>query len=160
MERVSANWSAIASEAFERHLNEQLQREHTMSEDEAIQRLRRLKQAADKGDPDRSEPFVAKGRHWAMSDARPEELERLEQYVEQRLRPGLRSDLSDQAAKLHLREVAIAVTNISDPRRGNEWKRFWLERCGLAGDKRPAASEVYSFCEGAVQFWREVKDKV
>jgi len=163
MERVTVNWSAVASEAFEQYLRRMPLREVTMSEDEAIERLRRLK---DQGPPG-ADPATAIGRRWAMADAHPQELERLREYFETRLEPRRleprwtrREDSGPQGAMELGREIAAVVTNVSHPSGQDEWKRFWKERSGMDLSRRPSAGEVYNFCRGAVQFWREVKDKI
>src|SRR6478735_7010825 len=69
MDRVVANWSAIASQAFEGHLEQHETREAPMSEEEAIQRLHRLKGAA----LGAADPAYETGRRWAMTDAHPGE---------------------------------------------------------------------------------------
>jgi hypothetical protein len=158
MERVTANWSAVASEAFERHLKQQNLPEVPMSEDEAIERLRRLKDAhAHAG-----EAGTALGRRWAMADAHPDELERLQGYFERRIEPRgkPRPDLGHKETMSFVRDVAAAVTGVTDPERQDEWKRFWKERSGFDIAKRPTAADVYGFCDGAVRFWRGVKDKL
>src|SRR4051794_9968380 len=84
MDRVAANWSAVAGEAFEEHLKHtptprKQQEAPTMSDDDAIERLRRLK-AVGEADARTAEPGFDAGRRWAMGDVHPAELARLEQY--------------------------------------------------------------------------------
>src|SRR4051812_27506001 len=71
MDRVAANWSAVASEAFAKHLERHSRPEVHMSEEEAIQRLRQLKEAG----AHTADPALETGRRWAMADAHPAELE-------------------------------------------------------------------------------------
>src|SRR6476620_2159268 len=83
MDRVAANWSAVASEAFARHLERHGRVEAPMSEEEAIQRLRQLKEAGAR----EADPALETGRHWAMTAAHPAELERLEKHFARNLEP-------------------------------------------------------------------------
>src|SRR4051812_38767045 len=87
MDRVAANWSAVASRAFEQHLEEQQKQEVPMSEEDAIQRLRRLKEAGDAA-ARAGDPAYDVGRRWAMTDAHPAELARLDGFFAQRLEPA------------------------------------------------------------------------
>src|SRR6187397_3093296 len=104
MERVAANWSAVASEAFEQYLKRHGLREVAMSEDEAIQRLRKLKEQG----PGGADGPAAVGRRWAMADAHPDELERLRRYFETRAKPArsVHAESGRHAAMELVREVA------------------------------------------------------
>src|SRR3954466_12295424 len=109
MDRVAANWSAVASRAFEQHLEQHQSTEATMSEDDAIQRLRRLKAAGDAA-ARAGDPAYEVGRRWAMTDADPGELDRLDGYFAQRLEPGGGPALADRSDRdvyhMYLRDIA------------------------------------------------------
>src|SRR4051794_41003557 len=80
MDSVAANWSAVAGDAFEQHLKRHTPRQEApMSDEDAIERLRRLK-AVGEADARTAEPAFNAGRRWAMNDAHPAELARLERY--------------------------------------------------------------------------------
>lgn len=162
MDRVAANWSAVASRAFEEHLERHQSKEAPMSEEDAVQRLRRLKESGEAA-ARVVDPAYEVGRRWAMTDAHPGELARLDGYFVQRLEPGgpVPGDWHDRNTfKHHLRDITAAVTGVSDPAAQDVWKQFWRERSGLDPSTRPTPAAVYAFCRGAVDFWRKVKDKV
>jgi hypothetical protein len=164
MDQITANWSAVAGEAFEQHLKRHKEnQEAPMSDDDAIQRLRRLKAAGEAG-ARLAEPGYDAGRQWAMTDAHPGELERLEGYFARQLEPGgrLPGNVDDRLTFMQqVHDIAAAVLNVpAGPMSQNRWKEFWKERSGLDPSTRPTPAAIYAFCQGAVEFWRKVKDKV
>src|SRR4051812_50174867 len=77
MDRVAANWSAVASEAFARHLERHGRAEVPMSEEEAIQRLRQLKEAGARA----ADPARETRPRWAVTHAPPAALRRLQEHL-------------------------------------------------------------------------------
>jgi hypothetical protein len=174
MQRVPAvNWSAVACQAFEMKLAEltKQQGEQAMSDtpsmDDAIERLRRLKNLPDRAKKPRDfEEGFQWGRHWAMAKATPLELRRLETFSQE---VGQQWSLLDiHGGKDMMKKIALAVTAAELPprqevRRGHippELKEFWRVKIGLPGQPDDCLSFARGFCEGAMRFWNEAKDKI
>lgn len=137
------------------------------SMDDALERLRRLKSlppaSRSAGD---FEDGILWGRRWGMAAATPLELERLETFHQGMSEQW--STLNAQSGKDVMKRVAAVVTGMEFPdrretRKGHiplELREFWPARVGLAERPEDCLGFVRGFCEGAVQFWREAKDKL
>ena len=179
------NWSAVASEAFENWLSEHAEKEPTMPElpdkDDAIERLRRLKNQPDSAHGATGRAFVL-GQHWAMADAHPVELERLEEFCRAH---GIDSPSAEWKAqfsdrrkvkelfreftlwilghKERLRSTAEAKlypADIEQVRR--QMKPFWEERVGvhLIPGRDYGPEFLSDFSAGALAFWDEAKGQL
>ena len=170
---AGVNWSAVACDAFRMKLDQLQQKEQrrastsSLSRAEAIERLRRLKQAA-ASDVDAENPrkqAKAAGRRWAMCDALPEELERLTALLEQDpQKPGAAAEGNHGPInpRRAMRRVAMAILDLPD-RRGVKHREqiteFWQQRAG-AEQIPPDIEWLTSFTKGAVQFWKNVREKL
>jgi hypothetical protein len=174
MERVrTVNWSAVACQAFEAKLSELSKREgerampDTPSMDDAFERLRRLKNLPEKSrDPRDFEEGFQWGRRWAMATATPQELGRLETLNEQ-VAPQWPL-LDPRGGKDMMKKIALAVTAAELPprreiRRGaipSALREFWPVKVGLPEKPHDCLSFARGFCEGALGFWNEAKDRI
>lgn len=181
MEEVGSrvNWSAVASQAFEFRLSELEQKEPRVPEmpnkDDALERLRRLKNEPESQDRRKSGLAYLFGRHWAMADAHPSELERLEEFCRRNEinRPveQWKIEFHDrQAVNRLFRELTLSILGcdrLGDVNRaGARITPFWEQRVGVMMDpaQRPrelSGPEFLSgFTQGALDFWEEVKDQL
>jgi hypothetical protein len=170
MQGVShVNWSAVACQAFEAKLSEFSQRQgaqemsNTPSWDDAIERLRRLKNLPDTSEHPRDfEQGFQWGRHWAMATATPQELRRLETLRED----GPMWELEAHDGKYIMRKIALTVTGTDLGERRERGavpavlREFWPIKVGLTQKPRDCFSFARGFCEGAMQFWTDAKDKI
>ncbi|HWB08412.1 MAG TPA: hypothetical protein VG826_04280 [Pirellulales bacterium] len=159
------NWSAVACDAFERKLSESSKREseRAMSEmpqfDDAIERLRRLKNLPPTSEnPQDFEAGYQWGRRWAMATATPQELDRLERFCDEA------RDNWSSGSKEIMKRIALAVTGIELRDRRTEvpavLRQFWPVRVGLPEKPGDCSTFARGFCDGAVGFWNEAKDKI
>ena len=181
MEAVGSqiNWSAVACEAFEARLASHMPEEPPMPElpkrEDAVDRLRRLKnQPESTGRRHASRAFLL-GKHWAMSDAHPNELARLEafcrQYEVNRPVGDWKISLHDRGAfKKLFRELTLSILGfdrLADVDRARaEMQPFWEQRVGVVFDRTQAPGAppdpefVSGFTQGALEFWEDVKRDV
>jgi hypothetical protein len=172
MRRVGrrVNWSAVACEAFAAAIGkiESEEKGTQMMEmpsmDDAVNRLKQLKALEAQGGgakPPGYENGFLMGRRWAMSTATPQELGRLEEFW-----GGRSQDTFTRPAdgKQLLREMGLRIINApaDEAKGGTRQVRSLWQRVGL--EERPGRYEYlgfgHGFAEGAVGFWREVKDKI
>ncbi len=174
MQRVAAvNWSAVACQAFEAKLAElspakgNLEMSDNPSMDDAIERLRRLKNLPERAQQPRDfEEGFQCGRHWAMAKATPVELRRLESFSQE---AGQQWAVMDShSGKDMMKKIAFAVTGIDAPahrerRRGPvpaALRQFWPVKVGLSERPDDCLSFARGFCEGAMGFWSQAKEKL
>lgn len=181
MERVGSrvNWSAVASQAFESQLSELEEKELSMPEmpdkDEALKRLRRLKNQPESEDRRKSSRAYQLGKHWAMADAHPNELQRLEEFCRRNEinRPvdQWKIEFHDrQAVNRLFRELTMSILGydrLADAQRArSELKPFWEQRVGVAMDPAQRHRDLEGpeflseFTQGALDFWGDVKDQL
>lgn len=167
------NWSAVACEAFRQKLrkleNDRKQKaeEALPSKEQAIERLRRLKSAGPQESAPGYQAGFEAGTAWAMSDAHPDELSRLESIAaELRLEEGF-GDVKPPAFKRMMRQLTVHILGAhesegSNPRDGRLRRRgmeFWEHRAGMT-ERPPSMPWVHGFVKGALAFWRDVKEKM
>lgn len=166
MDRVQGvNWSAVASEAFERKLLELESQKEVKGMDEVIARLK----AAD--ELDRKEEYQAgrkAGERWAREDARPRQLRKLSGFV---LFGELKSLLeefgrtpalaefrrSDANAVSHYLFRAINPTEEHDVQ---SVRAFWTAALGDEAERSNRIEDqdfVRGFCDGAHDVWEKVR---
>ncbi|TWU12469.1 hypothetical protein CA54_12930 [Symmachiella macrocystis] len=183
-ERV--NWSAVASEAFEAWLSGHANKEQPMPElpdkDDAIERLRRLKNEPEARHGGSTGRAYVLGQHWAMADAHPVELQRLEEFCAGPLLDGTWEDLKTRFSdrrkvkklfrdftawvlghkdRLHSTEEAkLYPADVEQVRR--QAKPFWEERVGVEviPGKDYGPEFLSDFSAGALAFWDEAKEQL
>jgi hypothetical protein len=167
------NWSAVACQAFEAKLSElsqqpgETQMSETPSMDDAIERLRRLKNLPERAESPRDfEEGFQWGRQWAMAKATPQELRRLEAFDEEHRSHWPHLDF--HGGKDVMKQIALAVTAVELPprreiRRGQippALREFWPVKIGLPDKPHDCLSFARGFCEGAMRFWSEAKERI
>lgn len=181
MEAVGSrvNWSAVASQAFENRLSEIELQEPPMPEipdkDDALARLRRLKNVPESQDRQRSGRAYQLGKRWAMADAHPNELSRLEEFCQRR---AINRPLAQWPAEFHdrrtvnrlFRELTLSILGhdrLTDAHRARaEAQPFWEQRVGVVLDpaqREPGLGDpefLSGFTQGALEFWEEVKGQL
>ena len=147
-ERMNAhpdeNWSAVAQRAFDGHLDQLTSRMRVRNMTDLVERLRASKNAHLE-----SEQVVGKeaGRTWATNSAEYQELARL---VAVPFDAWNDNDLSYNVGK--------GITGANDDNEGySEINDFWELRAGTC---EPSDEFVEGFCDGALEVWNEVADKV
>jgi hypothetical protein len=78
--RALANWSSVACEAFEQKLEELGPIEEISTVEAAIERMKNMKPANDNSDSNSAEAGFEAGQKWAMNEASPQQLSRLEKF--------------------------------------------------------------------------------
>ncbi|RPI91022.1 MAG: hypothetical protein EHM42_00445 [Planctomycetaceae bacterium] len=180
MERIGdrVNWSAIASKAFEAHLSQVSPLEPPMPElpdkDDAIARLKNLKNQPEHAAQRMASRSYQLGKRWAMADAHPNELGRLETFCRRSAidRPvdQWKVDIHERGAfKRLFREMTLSILGydqLTDPEvLRREFKPFWEQRVGIsleASDRSemPDPLFVSEFAQGSLDFWREIKGQL
>lgn len=161
--REEINWSQLACAAFERKLGDIANRKARNSMDEVIERLRASKQSSGFG---RFKVGFEAGQDWAREVAEVGELENLE-----RLRDSANDRSKYEKSWAGLFDVSIDHDYDSLPaelfyhiRATNdeeyeEMEEFWQTLAGDDWEDLPA-SWYRGFCEGALDIWKQVKDKL
>jgi hypothetical protein len=179
------NWSAIASEAFESRFSE-LEQDEPMPElpdkNDALQRLKRLRDEPEFQPRGKSSRPYVLGKRWAMADAHPNELQRLEEFVHRceiihpldELKAGPRER---HAVKELFRDLTLSIlgykdrpnsigqtrvrgTDVGQVRR--EVTSFWEEGVGVKLHPSSHLDREFlsEFTQGALDFWKEAKDQL
>jgi hypothetical protein len=169
------NWSAVACEAFESRLSELEKKESAVSElpdkDDALERLRRLKNEPEFRDRKEESRAYLLGKRWAMSDAHPNELERLDAFCRRydldRPVDQWKIDIRDRRIYKDLfRELTLSILGydrFSDVEKVRDTMRpFWERRVGVVIERelRPDPEFLSGFTQGALSFWKDVKDRL
>jgi hypothetical protein len=147
-ERV--NWSAVAAEAFEAKLLELESRKEVRGMDDVIARL---KAAAELEENDAVQDGVTAGRGWAMRQATPKELRRLE-------------DQRDGDGWLRVRDARQPWITLVGIIQGNEnlhamsAQAFWKAVLGETSLKPSDLDFLRGFIDGALDVWDKVKDQL
>lgn len=171
------NWSAVASEAFEKRLSELEQKAFPMTDmpnkDDALARLRSLKNKPEGQLRQRSDRAFQLGQRWAMADAHPNELKRLEEFCEQ---TAIHQPFDQWKTEAHdrrgvkrvFRELTLKILgydHLADMQSvRHEAAAFWQQRVGLPADARQRDPEwndamfLSGFAQGALEFWTDVKN--
>jgi hypothetical protein len=188
METVGSrvNWSAIASEAFKSRLSELEIMEQPMPElpdrDDALERLRRLKIEPESQRQGESSRAYVLGKRWAMADAHPDELQRLEEFFHSheinRPLDQLKANSQDRRAVKELfRELTLSILGYKNRLRSIDearlypadidqvrpkMKSFWEERIGVTLDlsQRHGQEFLSEFAQGALDFWQDARDQL
>ncbi|MBA3484225.1 MAG: hypothetical protein H0T51_20680 [Pirellulales bacterium] len=145
------------------------------NKDDALARLRGLKNEPESKDRRRSGRAYLLGKHWAMADAHPNELQRLEEFCRRNEinRPieQWKIEFHDRQAVSRLfRELTLSilgydrVANVNGARA--EIRPFWEQRVGVMMD--PAEREpglggpefLSGFTQGTLDFWEDIKDQL
>lgn len=155
------NWSAVACAAFESRMAEiakkRIEEKGAKEMEDVIERLRASKiEAETEGYAD----GVKAGEKWAMEEAEVRDLRSLERF-----RKGIRdhewSDYFEAGESAFTPAEQLAMAILGDAAGRGEAADFWE---GEAGDDWEAitdsAAYLKGFAEGALDVWREVKDKI
>jgi hypothetical protein len=135
---ADVNWSRVAQETFETHLNIYELKEKNMATEAGLERLR----ASKKSNAEREEAEgIAAGKKWAIEDADYDQLKRVAE---------LSSDYDAEDGGLAL---AVAVINDGDRASGNEAQEA-LEN--LFGTKTPSEDLILGFVQGAAEVFDQV----
>lgn len=152
MDRVKepVNWSALAADAFTKKLGELAAKKEKKDMTDVIERLRASKmESASQQEKEGQEV----GRAWATHSAEAIDLERL-----YRLGSSLNDyDWGQLCHNGHAGStVAGAITQSDDYRDHEEFWEQILERTETAED----SDFITGFFNGALEVWRDVKDKI
>lgn len=161
MEKVQeqVNWSALAARAFEEKLAEIASKKVRKTMDDVIQRLRVSKEQADDASFKEGEKI---GRRWAENRATAEQLMRLERFREKQ---GYDWDSlfqeNDGTSFWNPEEIlAFRILFDSEEPDSQSAKEFWERALDERAGKVENPLFVKGFAEGALDLWREVKDKL
>jgi hypothetical protein len=162
MEKVASelNWSALACRAFEKALGEIATNKEEKNMADVIERLRATRnEAADEA----YQTGIEAGQEWAKDTAEVKELRNLE-----RLRDKLQNDWasyfgsagSPPYSTCHRLAFAIQPEHDRDREMADE---FWS--CAVGDDGETEAniqddSFLRGFADGALDIWKNVKDKI
>lgn|SRR5262245_37087507 len=162
--KEEVNWSQLACAAFERKLGDIASRKASKNMDDVIERLRASKQSSGYGG--RFKAGFEVGQDWARETAEAKELENLERFREEAAKrtkyekswTGM-FDLNIDHDYDSLGEALFYRIRPSADEDHSEAEEFWQ---GLAGDdwEDVPASWYRGFCEGALEIWGQVKDKL
>lgn len=145
------------------------------NQDDAIARLKGLKNEPESQDRRTAGRAYLLGKRWAMADAHPNELQRLEEFCRRNEinRPveQWKVEFHDRKAVNRLfRELTLRIlgyNRTADVNRARaEVQPFWEQRVGVFID--PAEREpglrgpefLSGFTQGALDFWEDVKDRL
>jgi hypothetical protein len=142
------NWSAVASEAFQRRVNEiRRGRTRMMSKAKIVERLRNAGQV----DPKGAEAGFACGRKWAEEKALPRYLRRIAAGVGD----DVFNDDPEWTANLCTR-LSQTITDDDSPD-----VQFWEEAIGKDGNSLMNNEDfARGFLAGALEVWEEVRDEL
>lgn len=179
------NWSAVACAAFETKVNELTSEEEVDSLDVVVERLRRFRTVEEVRDDDAFNSGVEAGRKWAMSSAAPGQLQRLQEFRDNHDDQQWTNFISDENG---FRAIARCLNPEAQggpggprggggrhrrgrgPRRdhdepqqhrgrgrGMRARRVWM----MILDEWPEHTDFFpGFVEGALDVWRDVKDRL
>lgn len=142
--------------------------------DDAIARLKSLKNQPEQAAQRMASRGYQLGKRWAMADAHPNELRRLEafcrRYAIDRPIDQWRVDIHERGAfKRLFREMTLSVLGfdqLTDPELlRRDFKPFWEQRVGISLEttsrsEMPDPMFVSEFAQGSLDFWREIKDQL
>jgi hypothetical protein len=156
---ASVNWSAVASAAFGAKLLELDGEKETATMDDVIARLK----AADEADNnEQRQRGVAAGARWAKDYARPRQLRRLHKEAVD-AQHGLDYELGvfdngmNQGIAVGLYGVILGAEDFDR----DDAKNFWQEAIGDDGHELMDDFDFASgFCDGALDVWEKVADKL
>src|SRR5215467_2777309 len=164
--REEVNWSQLACAAFERKLGDMASRKAGKDMEDVIERLRASKQSSGYGG--RFKAGFEVGRDWAREIAEAKELENLERFRDEAAKRTKYEKSWTGIFDLNidhdydydsLPEALFHCIRPADDDDHSEAEEFWQ---GLAGDEWEdlSASWYRGFCEGALEIWVQVKDKL
>jgi hypothetical protein len=161
--RDEINWSQLACAAFERKLGDIASGKARKNMDDVIERLRASKQSPGTG---RFKAGFEVGQDWARDTAEASELENLERFHDltanrtkyEKTWIGI-FDLSIDHDYDSLPEALFYHIRPSDDDDSSEAEAFWEKLGGNDWQDLPG-SWFRGFCEGALDIWRQVKDKL
>ena len=147
--RVEMNWSEIAAEAFEQKLGDVAANKQKKTMQDVIQRL---KASRKRSEAEESKQGLKLGRKWAETAAEWDELERLDEAEGE-------ENHSDLFNEPHRGGPSFfcSTKDGSDHLDEKDLQGFWRTWGGIA---KPSHDFVNAFWDGAVQVYREVRDKV
>jgi len=162
--REEVNWSQLACAVFERKLGDIASRKARKDMDDVIERLRASKQSSGYGG--RFKAGFDVGQDWARETAEASELENLERFRESAAQPtkydkswtGIFDPNTDHDYD-SLPEALFYHIRPTDDEDYSEAEAFWQRLAGDDWEDLPA-SWYRGFCEGALDIWRQVKDKL
>jgi hypothetical protein len=163
MEQAAANWSAVATVAFEAKLVALQSEQKPRNRDEKIARWR----AADEIDAGAEHAAgVETGREWARDTARPRQLRRLEALdndpqadIDQQLSTFTAYGNPGIAVCLYcaLQGCGVWDDDVTD----DHLEAFWRQAIGVGGRQRITdLSFAGGFCKGAMAEWCDGGDEV
>lgn len=159
MDDVSINWSAVASAAFAAKLLALASEKQTRTMDDVIARMK----AADEVDSnEQRQEGVEAGRAWARDDGRPRQLRRLVKLAENQ--HGIEGNLGifDNGMNRGIGwGLYVAIEGgAHDPGWGDA-EAFWESAIGGGGrEKIDGFDFAVGFCEGALEVWEKVANKL
>ena len=175
----SVNWSAVACRAFSEKVDELSLSEKAQSMDDVVSRLKRLKAELSEGEAYKH--GHAAGRDWAMNQALPDQLERIESF---RNSTADNEWLATFRTRKGARDLALSI--LGKPLDGGD-EEHPRRRPGRKRRRRLDASERHEhrgrpavqfwrslvepgdvtdtdyfrgFAEGAIEVWRDVRDRL
>lgn len=161
--REEVNWSQLACAAFERKLGDIASRKARKNMEDVIERLRASKQSSGSA---RFRAGFEVGQDWARDSAEASELENLERLHDsaagrtkyEKTWIGI-FDRSVDHDYDSLPEALFSQIRPADEDDSSEAEEFW-ERLGGHDWEELPGSWYRGFCEGALDIWRQVKDKL
>jgi hypothetical protein len=155
------NWSAVARSAFEAKLAEITSEEEIQDMNEVVNRLRRFRRQTERPDNAFTEGFEI-GRRWAMSQAAPDQLQRIELFRDSVSDSQWHSLFQDEVSpSCGWRRVAYAIDPSSDPQGGaRRMQAKYVMRRILDQSKVDDLNFFRGFAEGALEIWRAVKSQL
>jgi hypothetical protein len=156
------NWSSVAASAFQAKVNEvQFRKGKKMSKSDVVKRLKALQE---EGDQEEYEEGKDTGREWAERHAKPKELRRIADYIEEcERRDADWWDIDSPAWNAPFGAVDYfafaAWPSRKDERLGSE--SFWENALGPDNVHRLQDSDFFhGFGDGVVEVWDEVSDQL
>ncbi len=174
--RALANWSAVACEAFEQKLEELGPVEDISTIEAAIERMKEMNGPSDDVGSDSAKDGFEAGQKWAMNEASPDQLGRLEE---------LQAGVNDWHSHLKTPEGMRDLTQCVKPgnrkfgggdfcggenHRGHRRRNGKGQGRGQGGhgrrvwrsilETRPQDRSFFpGFADGALDVWKQIKDK-
>lgn len=150
------NWSAVATEAFQRKVIEiRNRRNKAMTKGKVLERLK----AAGEADPKGFEAGREWGRKWAEEKALPRYLRNLAKNPEEGFVPYVAPDDEEQVPWRLSVVLGHAITG--EWKTATDWEAFWAEAVGPDGDTLADEEDfARGFVAGALEVWEEVKDEL
>jgi hypothetical protein len=156
--KENVNWSAVASEAFQRKVVAiRTRRTKTMTRQKVIERLK----SAGEADPFGFEAGRAVGRKWAEEKALPRYLRNLAKNPEVAFEWKCEEPSPQDPYPTPYRHIDSTLAGVIMEGSGGDSQTFWAEAIGPKGDELAEGEEfARGFVAGALEVWEEVKDEL